>query len=329
MNHGEAKSADMERFLQRPDRREWCHLPNRVLLGRPDPAHRRISPSGTLTTDEQQIWPNRWNSDPDPLSLEEEVHLSGWTHGEGADMNDHSHLLILGGVMVALAPFVLIGIGIASDYRTAHPHKPYRPHQARNVVLGVAVVIAASVVVARLPHHSPALTRAPVQVRSATGVPLAPTPTSVSKAPVRVAPPGARATTSPGSSRSTLGVPGSGLMTAFLSPVAKGTNVTTTPTPELATAEVTTTTQPSTATTATNTDQRQQGPQRPQRRPRARSRRPPRPSPALPPPNTTTTNATTSPSTTTTTKPPITITVGTTTITVPTGPTLPLPVLVP
>ena len=29
-------------------------------------------------------------------------------------MNDHSSLLILGGVVVALTPFVLIGTGIAS-----------------------------------------------------------------------------------------------------------------------------------------------------------------------------------------------------------------------
>ena len=84
---------------------------------------------------------------------------------EGADMNDHSHLLILGGLAVVLAPFVLIGIGIASDYRHAHPDRPYAPHNARNIVLGFAVVTVASVVFARLSHHSQAPTLAPAARR--------------------------------------------------------------------------------------------------------------------------------------------------------------------
>ena len=92
-------------------------------------------------------------------------------------MNDHSRLLILGGVVVVLAPFVLIGIGIASDHRAAHPnkpHKPHKPHNARNIILSLVVVVAASVVFARLSHHSQAPTRAPVRAASATGVPFVP-----------------------------------------------------------------------------------------------------------------------------------------------------------
>ncbi len=80
-------------------------------------------------------------------------------------MNDHSRLLILGGVVGVLAPFVLIGIGIASDYRAGRAKKPYVPHHARNIVLSFVVVIAASVVFARLSHHSQAPTLAPVRAR--------------------------------------------------------------------------------------------------------------------------------------------------------------------
>ena len=94
-------------------------------------------------------------------------------------MNDHSRLLILGGVVVVLAPFVLIGIGIACDYRAAHLNRTNEPHNARNIVLGFAVVTVASVVFARLSHHSQAPTLAPVRADSATGVPFVPVPTSV------------------------------------------------------------------------------------------------------------------------------------------------------
>ena len=38
-------------------------------------------------------------------------------------MNDHSSLLIVAGVVVALTPFVLIGIGIARDYRATHQNR--------------------------------------------------------------------------------------------------------------------------------------------------------------------------------------------------------------
>ena len=94
-------------------------------------------------------------------------------------MSDHSRFLILGGVVVVLAPFVLIGIGIVSDYRAAHPNRPYEPHHTRNIVLGFAVVTVASVVFARLSHHSQVPTLAPVHADSATGVPFVPVPTSV------------------------------------------------------------------------------------------------------------------------------------------------------
>ena len=98
-------------------------------------------------------------------------------------MNDHNHLMILGGVVVVLAPFVLIGIGIASDYRTAHPRKPYQSHHVRNIVLGFAMITVASVVFAGLSHHPQAPTLAPAQANSATaGVPLVPIPTTVAAA---------------------------------------------------------------------------------------------------------------------------------------------------
>ncbi len=209
-------------------------------------------------------------------------------------MNDHNRLLILGGLVVVLAPFVLIGIGIASDYRAAHPNRPHEPHHARNIVLGFAVVIMASVVFARLSHHPQAPTLAPVRADSATGVPFVPVPTSVVAAP-RAASPGASAATSPRSTTTTLAVPGSGLMTAFLSALVKGTTVTTAPKVPPGTVVVTTTKPPtSTATTkstvATTTTTRR----------------------------VTTTTRTTLPRSTTTTRPlPTTTTVATTTTTVP------------
>src|ERR1700730_1864135 len=98
-------------------------------------------------------------------------------------MNDHSWLLILGGVVVALAPFVLIGIGIARDYRAAHPNSSYEPHNARNIVLGFAVTIVASVMFAGLSHHSQVPTPGPVRADGANGVPFVPLPTSVAAAP--------------------------------------------------------------------------------------------------------------------------------------------------
>jgi len=102
-------------------------------------------------------------------------------------MNDHSWVLILGGVVVALAPFVLIGIGIASDYRTAHPNRPYKPHNARNIVLGFAVAIVASVMFGWLSHPSQTPTLGPVRADSANGVPFEPSPTSVVAAAPRAA----------------------------------------------------------------------------------------------------------------------------------------------
>ena len=112
-------------------------------------------------------------------------------------MNDHSWVLILGGVVVVLAPFVLIGIGIASDYRTAHPNRPYEPHNARNIVLGFAVAIVASVMFGWLSHPSQTPTLGPVRADSANGVPFEPSPTSVVAAAPRAASAGASAATSP------------------------------------------------------------------------------------------------------------------------------------
>ena len=161
-------------------------------------------------------------------------------------MNDHSSLLILGGVVFVLAPFVLIGIGIASDYRAVHPNRAYEPHNARNIVLGFVVVIVASVVFARLSHHSQAPTLAPVRAESATGVPFVPVPTTVAATP-HAASPGAPAATSPRSTTTTLAVPGSGLLAAFLSALVKGTTVTTAPPGTL----VVTTTEPPITTATT------------------------------------------------------------------------------
>ena len=96
-------------------------------------------------------------------------------------MNVHSRLLILGGVVVVLAPFVVIGIGITSDYRAAHPRGPSEPHNARNIVFSFVVVTVASVVFARLSHHSQAPTLAPARADGAAGVPFVPVPTSVVK----------------------------------------------------------------------------------------------------------------------------------------------------
>jgi hypothetical protein len=104
-------------------------------------------------------------------------------------MNDHSRLLILGGVVVALAPFVLIGIGIASDYRAAHPNRPYGPHHARNIVLGFAVVTVASVVFGRLSHHTQAPTKSTFattttsSVTTTTRTTLPPATTTTTKPP--------------------------------------------------------------------------------------------------------------------------------------------------
>src|SRR5271167_1882509 len=105
-------------------------------------------------------------------------------------MNELSRLLILGGVVVVLAPFVAIGIGITSDYRAAHPNRPYEPHNARNIVLSFVVVTVASLVFARLSHHSQAPTLAPVHADGATGVPFVPVPTPLVAAAPRAAPPG-------------------------------------------------------------------------------------------------------------------------------------------
>ena len=82
-------------------------------------------------------------------------------------MKDHRWLLIFIGVAAAVAPFMLIGIGIASDYRAGHPRRPYEPHNARNIVLGFAVAIVATVMFAGLSHHSQAPTLAPVRADSA------------------------------------------------------------------------------------------------------------------------------------------------------------------
>ena len=164
-------------------------------------------------------------------------------------MKDHSWVLILGGVVVALAPFVLIGIGIASDYRTAHPNRPYEPHNARNIVLGFAVAIVASVVFGWLSHHSQAPTLAPVRADSATGVPFEPSPTSVvAAAPLRrqlarLRQP-RRATTT-----TRFPVHGSGLMTAFVSALVKGTTVATAATVPPGTVVVMTTKPPTTTAT--------------------------------------------------------------------------------
>ena len=221
-------------------------------------------------------------------------------------MNDHSRLLILGGVVGVLAPFVLIGIGIASDYRAGRTNRPYVPHHARNIVLSFAVVIAASVVFARLSHHSQAPTLAPVRADGATGVPFAPAPTPAAAAP-HVASPGASVATSPRSTTTTVAGPGSGLLTAFLSALVKGTTVATAPTgpppgivavsttkPPTTTATTTATTGTTKSTVATTTTTGGDT-------------------------TTTTSGATTTsttlpPSTTTTITPPITITVATTTI---------------
>src|SRR5271169_4270365 len=165
-------------------------------------------------------------------------------------MNDHSRLLILGGVVVVLTPFVLIGSGIGSDYRAAHPNKPYEPQHARNIVLGFAVVTVASVVFARLTHHSQAPTLAPVRADSATGVPFVPVPTSAVATAPRAASPGAPAATSPRSTTTTSAVPGSGLLAAFLSALAKGTTAPTAPTVPPGTVAVTTTKPPTTTATS-------------------------------------------------------------------------------
>jgi hypothetical protein len=167
-------------------------------------------------------------------------------------MNDHSSLLILGGVVVALAPFLLIGIGIARDYRAAHPNRPYEPHNARNIVLGFAVAIVASVMFGWLSHPSRAPTLGPVRTDSANGVPFVPLPTSVAAAAPRAASAGASAATSPRSTTTTFAVHGSGL-TAFVSTLAKGTTLMTAPTVPPGTLVVTTAKPPTTTATTKST----------------------------------------------------------------------------
>ena len=139
-------------------------------------------------------------------------------------MKDHSWVLILGGVVVALAPFVLIGIGIASDYRTAHPNRPYEPHNARNIVLGFAVAIVASVMFGWLSHPSQTPTLGPVRADSANGVPFEPSPTSWWRRHRRGVS-GTSAATSPRTTTTSFPVHGSGLMRAFVSTLVKGTTL--------------------------------------------------------------------------------------------------------
>ena len=164
-------------------------------------------------------------------------------------MNDHNRLLILGGVLVALAPFVLIGIGIASDYNAAHPRKPHRRHHARNIVLGFAIAMGATVAFARLSHLPQAPRLAPVQDKDATGVSLSPMPKAKEAAP-RAASPGASAATWPGSTAAST-VSDSGPMTAFRSAVASATTKSTTPL--VAAEEAATSKPPTTSTTPTTT----------------------------------------------------------------------------
>ena len=187
-------------------------------------------------------------------------------------MNDHSRLLILGGVVGVLAPFVLIGIGIASDYRAGRTNRPYVPHHARNIVLSFAVVIAASVVFARLSHHSQAPTLAPVRADGATGVPFAPAPTPAAAAP-HVASPGASVATSPRSTTTTVAGPGSGLLTAFLSALVKGTTVATAPTGPPPGIVAVSTTKPPTTTATTGGPRRARLPRRPRHGQRRRDQR--------------------------------------------------------
>ena len=65
-------------------------------------------------------------------------------------MNDHGRLLIFGGMVVVIAAFLLIAVGIVNAYRTAHPNRPYEPNHARNIVLGFAGVVLASALFAAL-----------------------------------------------------------------------------------------------------------------------------------------------------------------------------------
>jgi hypothetical protein len=172
-------------------------------------------------------------------------------------MNDHSWLLILGGVAVALAPFVLIGIGIASDYRTVHPKRPYEPHNARNIVLGCVVAIVASAMFGWLSHPSQVPTLGPMRTDSANGVPFVPLPTSVAAAPP-AASAGAPSATSPRSTTTPttttkFAVHGSGLMTAFVGPLVKGTTLVTAATVPPGTVAVTTTKPPTTTATTKST----------------------------------------------------------------------------
>jgi hypothetical protein len=168
-------------------------------------------------------------------------------------MNDHSSLLILGGVVVALTPFALIGTGIARDYRAAHQKWPYEPHNGRNIVLGFAVAIVASVMFGLLSHPSPAPPLRPVRAESATGLPFVPLPTSVPAAAPRAASAGASAATSPRSTTTTSAVHGSGLVTAFVSTLVKGTTLITAPTVPPSTVVLTTPKPPTTTATTKST----------------------------------------------------------------------------
>ena len=105
-------------------------------------------------------------------------------------MKDHSWLLILGAV-IALAPFVLIGIGITSEYRAAHQNRPYETHNARNIVLGFAVAIVATLMFGWLSHHSQPRTLGPVRADSSLREPFVPSPTTLPAAAPRAASAGA------------------------------------------------------------------------------------------------------------------------------------------
>ena len=238
-------------------------------------------------------------------------------------MNDHNHLLILGGVVVVLAPFVLIGIGIASDYRAAHPKKPYQPHHARNIVLGFALATVASVVFAR------ALTSSRRHRRSLLRRRIARLPGCRScqcPRPWRrcssAASPGTSAATSPRSTTTRSPVPGSVLMTAFRSAVATGTTGTTSPTaPPVAATEAATTKPPTTtattkSTVATTTTTRGAT--------TTATMLPPLTTTSTIATTTTTTTTTRGATTTTTIGPPMTITVVTKTINVATKTIVPL-----